>query len=254
MNIVILGTGQVGLTHAVVCAELGHRVVAFDRNAEKLAALRSGNSDQIKAYVNEARLVTRLRELRWTRLLFASRWTHLLDDVDVVFICIPAGRENSAARSDYRSTACQLAENLARRGTSRRCVVINKSVVPVGTARWLEGILHAHGLSDVGVASNPDVLLDGDALQAARRPCEIVVGADRPQVFRVVRTLYKSFVANARIRYVEASPEVAEAMTPNANAMADNEDEMSSRRMVKESLAISPCPVCAAPGLNRSAG
>lgn len=259
MNIVILGTGQVGLTHAVVCAELGHSVVAFDSDNDKLAAFRSGNSEQIKSYVNEPGLVTRLRELRWTRLRFASSWTHLVEDADAVFICIPAGKQDTAAR-DYRSTACELAENLARRRKPRRCVVINKSAVPVGTARWLGGILHEHGLSDVGVASNPEFTRSGNVLEAARQPREVVIGADRSHVFNVLRKLYKRFVGDARIRYVEGSPEFAEAMASTASSMTDERSGLWLERMDAEAQSLPvdsngpDCTASASPGLKRSAG
>ena len=59
-------------------------MVAFDSDDEKLAAFRSGNSEQIEAYVSEPGLVTRIRELRWTRLVFASSWTNLVDDADTI--------------------------------------------------------------------------------------------------------------------------------------------------------------------------
>jgi UDPglucose 6-dehydrogenase len=98
-------------------------------------------------------------------------------------------------------------------------VVINKSTVPIGTARALEGVLNKHGVPNIGVASNPEFLPEGDAVEKSRRPDRVVVGADSDADFRILRRIYSQFVNHVRIRYIETTPETAEAIKYVANTL-----------------------------------
>ncbi|CAA9373496.1 MAG: UDP-glucose 6-dehydrogenase [uncultured Chloroflexia bacterium] len=101
----------------------------------------------------------------------------------------------------------------------RRVVVINKSTVPVGTARMLEGILQEHNVQNVGVASNPEFLPEGDAVEKSRRPDRVVVGADHEDDFKILRYVYSQFIDHVRIRYIETTPETAEGIKYVANTL-----------------------------------
>jgi UDPglucose 6-dehydrogenase len=98
-------------------------------------------------------------------------------------------------------------------------VLVNKSTVPIGTAARLEGVLREHQVPNAGVASNPEFLPEGDAVEKSRRPDRVVVGANTEQDFRILRRIYSQFVNHVRIRYIETTPETAEAIKYVANTL-----------------------------------
>src|SRR5690606_15489308 len=150
----------VGLTHAAVCAEAGHQVRAFDIDEERVASYRSGVAARIERYVNEPGLADALARALGNTLEISSDPRGLLDGVEAVFMCVPTPSfpDGSTDRSHYERAAHMVADLLARRRCGDRCVVVNKSTVPVGTARLMERILVGHGVLHAGVASNPEFL------------------------------------------------------------------------------------------------
>lgn len=112
-----------------------------------------------------------------------------------------------------------LAELLAHRKDKKRVLVINKSTVPIGTVRVMERILTEHGIADFGVASNPEFLAQGNAVEGSQRPDRVVVGADSTDDFEVLRRIYPQFVNHVRIEYLETTPETAEAIKYVANTL-----------------------------------
>jgi UDPglucose 6-dehydrogenase len=119
----------------------------------------------------------------------------------------------------YLTGAHDLAEMLAKRKDKRRVVVINKSTVPIGTARLLESVLKEHGADNVGVASNPEFLPEGDAVEKSRKPDRVVVGCDTEADFSILRRIYSQFVNHVRIAYIETTPETSEAIKYVANTL-----------------------------------
>jgi UDPglucose 6-dehydrogenase len=97
--------------------------------------------------------------------------------------------------------------------------VVNKSTVPIGTVRLMQKILTQHGIEDFGVASNPEFLAQGSAVEGSRRPDRVVVGADSPVDFEALRRIYPQFVDHVRIEYIETTPETAEATKYMANTL-----------------------------------
>jgi len=108
---------------------------------------------------------------------------------------------------------------LAERKDTRRVVLINKCTVPIGTARQLERVLREYEVPNAGVASNPEFLPEGDAVEKSRRPDRVVVGADTDEDMRIIRRIYSQFVNHVRIRYIETTPETAEAIKYIANTL-----------------------------------
>jgi UDPglucose 6-dehydrogenase len=98
-------------------------------------------------------------------------------------------------------------------------LVINKSTVPIGTVRLMQGILKEHGIENFGVASNPEFLAQGNAVEGSRRPDRVVVGADSEEDFEILRRIYPQFVEHVRIDYLETTPETAEAIKYVANTL-----------------------------------
>lgn len=221
MKIIVAGTGFVGLTHAAVISEYGHEVYAYDIDERKLNAYRSGDAEQIGHYVNEPGLPGIIAENQNRYLFFTNDLEGIIEGADAIFLCLPTppNIDGSSDLSYYFKAVDQLCELLARREDTRRVVLINKSTVPIGTARRLERKLREYNVPNAGVASNPEFLPEGDAVERSRRPDRVVVGADTEEDFRIIRRIYSQFVNHVRIRYVETTPETAEAIKYVANTL-----------------------------------
>ncbi len=223
MQIVVAGTGFVGLTHAAVLAENGHKVYAYDIDLEKLADFASGDRERIERYVNEPGLASIVGETVGRYLMFIGpdRLAEALDGAEVIFLSppTPPNLDGSTDLSFYDSLAGTLGEHLARRESAERVVLINKSTVPIGTARRLQGILESLGVKNFGTASNPEFLPEGDAVEKSRRPDRVVVGCDTQEDFDILRGVYPQFYHHVRIGYIETTPETAEAIKYVANTL-----------------------------------
>jgi UDPglucose 6-dehydrogenase len=221
MKIVIVGTGYVGLPHGAICAEYGHEVYAYDIDTTRIAAYQTGEREAIERYVNEPGLAEAVAETLDRSLFFTSDLASIIEGTDVIFLCVatPPNRDGSTNMAYYLDATHHLAKLLAKREKANRVVVVNKSTVPIGTARLLEGIMQEHNAPNVGVASNPEFLAQGNAVEGSRKPDRVVVGADTAEDFAILRRVYSQFVNHVRIRYLETTPETAEAIKYMANAL-----------------------------------
>lgn len=221
MKIIVAGTGFVGLAHAAVVSEYGHEVYAYDIDEKKIAAYQSADPDQIEHYVNEPGLSAVIEENIDRYLFFTTDIESIIEGTDAIFLCLPTppNPNGSSDLSFYFNALNYIAELLAKRKDTRRVVLVNKSTVPVGTARQLEAVLKQHNVPNAGVASNPEFLPEGDAVEKSRRPDRVVVGADTEEDFRILRRIYSQFVNHVRIRYIETTPETAESIKYVANTL-----------------------------------
>ena len=221
MKVIVIGTGYVGLPHGAICAEYGQEVYAYDIDAARIAAYQTGQRAAIERYVNEPGLSSLIQEYLGRNLFFNTDLAGVIDGADVIFMAIntPPLRGGATDLSYYLRAAHDVAEALAHRRAQNRVVVVNKSTVPIGTARRLEAILQEHGVNNVGVASNPEFLAQGKAVEGSRSPDRVVVGADTEEDLAILRRLYSQFVNHVRIRYIETTPETAEAIKYVANAL-----------------------------------
>jgi len=221
MKIIVLGTGYVGLVHAAVCSEYGHEVYAHDIDLAKIKAFSSGQAEQIEKFVNEPGLANIIRDTLGKSLHFSSDLGAIIEGTDAVFLSLPtpSNIDGSTNLTFYDAAAESIAEVLAQRKDKRRIVLVNKSTVPIGTARHMEGIMKSHGVENFGVASNPEFLAEGTAVVNARRPDRVVVGCDTAEDFNILRRVYSQFVHHVRIKYIETTPETAEAIKYVANTM-----------------------------------
>ena len=221
MKIVVIGTGYVGLPHAAVCAEYGHDVYAYDIDEARIAAYKTGERAQIERYVNEPGLATLVAEMIDRHLFFTTHLDEAIEGAEALFMCLntPPQRDGSTDLSYFEKAAHMVGEALAQRKNQRRVVVINKSTVPIGTVRLMQRILKEHGVEDFGVASNPEFLAQGNAVEGSRRPDRVVVGADTQEDFNALRRIYPQFVNHVRIEYLETTPETAETIKYVANTL-----------------------------------
>lgn len=221
MKVIVAGTGFVGLTHAAVLSESGHEVYAYDIDRKKIDAYNSGDRAQIERYVNEPGLSSIIAENLNRYLFFTDDITGAIEGTEAIFLCLPTPPklDGSTDLSYYENAVTYLAGLLAKRKDQRRVVLVNKSTVPVGTARFLQDILNKHKVPNFGVASNPEFLPEGDAVEKSRRPDRITLGADTPADFEILRNVYSQFVNHVRIGYIETTPETAEAIKYVANTL-----------------------------------
>jgi UDPglucose 6-dehydrogenase len=221
MKIVVVGTGFVGLPHAAVLSEYGHEVWAYDIDEAKIEAYKSCEPARIERIVNEPGLSAIIAENYDKYLFFTTDINEVVEGTDVYFLCLntPPKRDGSSDLSYYLNAAHHLAELLANRQEKNRVVLVNKSTVPIGTARVLESIMEEHGVENFGVASNPEFLAQGNAVDGSRKPDRIVVGADTAEDLTILSRVYSQFRNHVRIRYLETTPETAEAIKYLGNTL-----------------------------------
>lgn len=221
MKIIVVGTGFVGLTHAAICAEYGHEVYGYDIDTKRIAAYNSRDRVALERYVNEPGLYETINETLDQYLYFTSDVEAIIEGVEAIFLCTatPPNRDGSTNLSYYENAVNRLGEVLAKRQNKKRVVIVNKSTVPIGTARLAERILRQHNVENFGVASNPEFLPEGNAVEMSRRPDRVVVGADTEEDLDILRRVYPAFMNHVRIRYIETTPETAESIKYVANTL-----------------------------------
>ncbi|ABY32057.1 UDP-glucose dehydrogenase family protein [Methylorubrum extorquens] len=192
MRIAMIGSGYVGLVSGACLADFGHEVVCIDKDPGKIAALNEGRMP-----IYEPGLDTLVAEnVRAKRLTFSTDLKPAVAQAQAVFIAVgtPSRRGDGFADLSYvYAAAREIAEAL-----TGYTVVVTKSTVPVGTGDEVERILReARPDIDVGVASNPEFLREGAAIDDFKRPDRIVIGAEDPRAVAVMQEVYRPLYLNA---------------------------------------------------------
>lgn len=219
MSVLYLGAGFVGACSAAVSADSGHTTLAYDIDRRKIDKLRSGDRDMIESCLYEEGLGDLLVRNR-DRIEFTSDYRkaeEFLSRCDAVFMCLPTPEIKETGESDlrfYLDAARKLAAALRRRNRgsqSKYVVIVNKSTVPIGTIDDARKIFSAAGVRNAGLVSNPEFLVEGQAVMGALRPDRIVVGAEKERDFAVLRRIYQRFLNSPSVRYIEVNPREAAA-------------------------------------------
>ena len=187
MKIVMIGTGYVGLVTGTCLAESGNDVTCVDIDKNKIAGL---NRNEIPIYEpGLTELVT--RNAAAGRLKFTTDYEEAVPAADCVFIAVgtPQGDDGSANLNGIWKVTESLAPHL-----NDHVVVIVKSTVPVGTNREVSRRLKELTGRTVDVASNPEFLKEGAAIDDFTKPDRVVVGVERPEVGETLHELYKPFL------------------------------------------------------------
>ncbi|MEZ0250000.1 MAG: UDP-glucose/GDP-mannose dehydrogenase family protein, partial [Methylobacteriaceae bacterium] len=192
MRIAMIGSGYVGLVSGACLADFGHEVVCIDKDPGKIAALNEGRMP-----IYEPGLDALVAEnVRAKRLTFSTDLKPAVAQAQAVFIAVgtPSRRGDGFADLSYvYAAAREIAEAL-----TCYTVVVTKSTVPVGTGDEVERILReARPDIDVGVASNPEFLREGAAIDDFKRPDRIVIGAEDPRAVAVMQEVYRPLYLNA---------------------------------------------------------
>ncbi len=194
MNVTVFGVGYVGLVQAVVLADVGHNVCCVDVDETKIEALKRGELPIFEPGLSE--LV--LSNLDKKMIDFTTDAIHGINHAELQFIAVgtPPDEDGSADLQYVLAVAGTIATHM-RDGK----IVINKSTVPVGTAdkvkAHMTAILKRRNLDvPLSVASNPEFLKEGSALEDCMRPERIIVGTDSDLVEDKIRELYEPFSRN----------------------------------------------------------
>lgn len=191
MHVAMIGSGYVGLVSGACFADFGHTVTCVDKDARKIDALNRG---EIPIY--EPGLDVLVNGNRFAgRLSFTTDLAAAVKDADAVFIAVgtPTRRGDGHADLSYVYAA---AEEIAASITGYT-VIVTKSTVPVGTADEVEAIIRRVAPdADFSVASNPEFLREGAAIDDFKRPDRVVVGAEDDRARELMRALYRPLNLN----------------------------------------------------------
>ncbi|QDT89364.1 UDP-glucose dehydrogenase family protein [Gimesia algae] len=187
MKIAVIGTGYVGLVTGTCFAESGNQVTCIDIDEHKVQKLKAGEIPIFEPGLEE--MVKRNTKAR--RLLFTTSYDETIPDAKCIFIAVgtPQKEDGSANLDSIWKVAESLAPLLAEDS-----IVIIKSTVPVGTNRKLAELLQKLTGRIVDVASNPEFLKEGAAIDDFSKPDRVVVGVSRPEIADTLHELYKPFL------------------------------------------------------------
>ncbi len=186
MHVTIVGSGYVGLVTGACFAEFGHTITCVDKDQAKLEKLKQGISPIYEPGL-ESLLVQGLKS---GRLTFTDNLKQAMVGADAVFLAVgtPTSEHSGEADLSYIFAA---AEEIARNITDY-VVVVTKSTVPVGTARKIQTIIRQTNPSaKFDVASNPEFLREGAAINDFMRPDRVVIGTESEAARSVLKQLYR---------------------------------------------------------------
>lgn len=194
MKIAIVGTGYVGLVSGTCFAETGVDVTCVDVNQKKIEGLKNGIIPIYEPGLEEMVI----RNIKENRLNFTTSLESCLDDVEVVFSAVgtPPDEDGSADLKYVLEVARTIGKHM-----NKYVLVVTKSTVPVGTAKKVRATiqeeLDKRGVNiEFDVASNPEFLKEGNAINDFMSPDRVVVGVESERAKEVMTKLYKPFLLN----------------------------------------------------------
>jgi len=194
MKVAVVGTGYVGLVTGTCFAEVGIEVTCIDIDEKKIEGLKNGI---MPIYEPGLRAMV-LNNYEKKRLHFSTTLAESIQDCEAVFIAVgtPPGEDGSADLKYVLAVATEIGQNM-----NHYMVVVTKSTVPVGTAKKVKAAVQ-NALNERGsdlkfdVASNPEFLKEGAAIQDFLKPDRIVIGVESEEAEHIMKKLYKPFLLN----------------------------------------------------------
>ncbi len=186
MEVCVIGVGYVGLVTATCFAHMGNTVVGVDDDAQKIRVLQRNEVPIYEPFLDEMVV----RAVKEDRLRFTENLEEAVRSCRVVFICVgtPPLEDGEADLSSVEGVVQRIAE-VAEGHT----LIVEKSTVPVQTGFWIEKTLRVYGGGETGkfhVASNPEFLREGTAVEDFLHPDRIVIGVSSEEAERILRALY----------------------------------------------------------------
>ncbi len=186
MNVTMVGSGYVGLVSGACFAEFGANVTCIDVDQDKIDRLNEGNIPIYEPGLDD--LVA--RNVRAERLSFSTDLGEAVGNADLVFIAVgtPSRRGGGYADLSYVYAAARDIAKYLRNYT----VIVDKSTVPVGTARQVARVIaEENPQADFDIASNPEFLREGAAIGDFMRPDRVVIGVENRRAETLLRELYR---------------------------------------------------------------
>lgn len=188
VHVCVIGAGHVGLVSAACFAKLGHQVIAVDKNEERIHQLQQGHSPFYEPGLDEL-----LHEgVAEQRLTFSSNFADGVNRSEIIFICVgtPPMADGGADLSQVEEVARMVAHTM----TDYK-LIVEKSTVPVKTSQWIKRTVGLFKRSSVefDVASNPEFLREGTAIQDFMKPDRIVIGVESERAKALMLKLYDGF-------------------------------------------------------------
>jgi UDPglucose 6-dehydrogenase len=212
MHIAVIGTGYVGLVSGACFAEFGPQVTCVDVDADKVARLARG---EIPIYEPGLDALV-ARGVQAGRLCFTTDLAAAVAEADVVFIAVGTPSRRGDGHADLRYVDAAAVE--VARALRGYTVIVTKSTVPVGTGRQVEALVRqANPQAEFDMASNPEFLREGSAIEDFMHPDRVVIGAESERAREVLAALYRP-LALREVPLVVTSLETAELTKYAANA------------------------------------
>ncbi|MCK5268031.1 MAG: UDP-glucose/GDP-mannose dehydrogenase family protein [Spirochaetes bacterium] len=225
MNLIYMGAGFVGACSAAVSADSGHNVLAYDINSDRISKLSSKDPAIINGCLHEEGLAELI--IKYSNTLKFSTDHKLLTDsletCDAVYMCLPTPEkpDGSSDLSAFKKATTDLAILMSKRNNkeqSKHIIIINKSTVPIRTIDLTKKIMKENGAENFGIASNPEFLVEGQAIYDSIHPTRVVIGAESEKDFKIIRKIYQRFYDSPNITYIEMNPYEAAATKLLANS------------------------------------
>ncbi len=187
MRIAVIGTGYVGLVTGTCFAETGNDVICVDIDEAKVEKMRKGEVPIYEPHLD----VLFERNIKQGRLSFTTQIEDAVEDAEIIFLALPTppGEDGSADLSYILGVADTLGKII-----KNYKVIIDKSTVPVGTSEKVTAAIAKNATVDFDVASNPEFLREGFAVDDFLKPDRVVIGTTSSKARKVLEHLYKPYV------------------------------------------------------------
>lgn len=192
MNLAVVGTGYVGLVSGTCFAEMGNNVICVDNHQEKLKKLKNA---EVTIYEPGLDLLF-YRNIAKKRLTFTDNLKEAILNSEIIFLCLPTPQDDDGS-ADLRyvlGVAESIGKILKENEDKNFKIIVNKSTVPVGTAKRVTDKIANAGVKNFDVVSNPEFLREGFAVDDFLKPDRIVIGTNNEHSMQRMKELYEPFV------------------------------------------------------------
>ena len=192
MNLAVVGTGYVGLVSGTCFAEMGNNVICVDNHQEKLKKLKNA---EVTIYEPGLDLLF-YRNIAKKRLTFTDNLKDAIINSEIIFLCLPTPQDDdgSADLKYVLGVAEEIGKILKENADKIFKIIVNKSTVPVGTAKRVTDKIANAGVKNFDVVSNPEFLREGFAVDDFLKPDRIVIGTNNEHSMQRMKELYEPFV------------------------------------------------------------
>lgn len=192
MNLAVVGTGYVGLVSGTCFAEMGNNVICVDNHQEKLKKLKNA---EVTIYEPGLDLLF-YRNIAKKRLTFTDNLKDAIINSEIIFLCLPTPQDDdgSADLKYVLGVAEEIGKILKENDDKIFKIIVNKSTVPVGTAKRVTDKIANAGVKNFDVVSNPEFLREGFAVDDFLKPDRIVIGTNNEHSMQRMKELYEPFV------------------------------------------------------------